>query len=255
MNWTENNIENSIFKAMSILNIQRMPTSKETRITNISGLDGAISDSGGYIYWANKLKLDIKKSVKLLKDDEIKNRIYYIIQQLKINRMPSRSEVLSIEQNQNLHNAIIRGYGYYTWAKMLNLEIKDSETLMGVSYQKICMNQLIQMGYRVEETTMKAPYDLVINGNIKIDVKSGCAYLDECGCRLHTFGINKKLPTCDLYILYALDENGTNIEKVFIIPSKELKLVSMCIGTNSKYNCYINKWEYIDLYNKFYQAI
>lgn len=254
MNWTQEIIENEVFKVMKILNISRMPTSKEVRKVGISGLDGAISDNGGYIELANKFGLINKRPIIKWNDKLIVNKIQNVIILLNLDRMPSASEIFQIEGNYELDNIINKSLGYYGWAKKLKLEIKDSETLFGNRYQEICFNELINQGYKVENTTIKAPYDLLVNNNVRIDVKSGCAYYIN-DCRVHTFGINKKFPTCDLYIIYALDEEGNNIERTFIIPSKNLKLNSMSIGTHSKYNKYINKWDYIDKYNQFYKTL
>jgi hypothetical protein len=55
--------------------------------------------------------------------------------------------------------------------------------------------------------------------------------------------------------VYALNEEGNKVERTFVIPSKNLKLVSLCIGKNSKYNKYINRWDYIDKYDKFYKSL
>lgn len=205
--------------------------------------------------WSNRLNLPHKIKIKKWNYDDIKNRLLEIIKELDIERMPSQQELLSIELDVGLSNAIKRSFGYYGWAKELNLKIKDSETFLGITFQEICTNELINKGYHVENTTLKAAYNLIINNNIRIDVKSGCAYFDKNGCRLHTFGINKKYPTCDLYIIYALDELGIKIERTFIIPSKDLKLISMCIGENSKYNQYINRWDYIKKYDQFYKQL
>jgi hypothetical protein len=55
--------------------------------------------------------------------------------------------------------------------------------------------------------------------------------------------------------VYALNEEGNKVERTFVIPSKNLKLVSLCIGKNYKYNKYINRWDYIDKYDKFYKSL
>lgn len=261
--WTNELIAENIYKVMNILNITRMPTSKEVRLVKIPGLDAAISNSGGYIYWAKKLNLERKEVVKNkrliqqhpnMTEDEIQQKLWNIIKKLNINRMPSRSEIISVEKDNKLHNAIVRGLGYFKWAEKLGLEMKDSETLMGISYQDICIKQLNDMGYKAERTTTNAPYDVIVNDNIRIDVKSSHAYYIKKS-RVHTFAINKKFPTCDLYVLYALAEEGNEIERMFVIPSKYLKLISVSIGTNSKYNKYINRWDYIDIYDNFYKQL
>lgn len=250
----EQKIENYIYEVMRALNIDRMPTSKEVRDTKIPGLDSAISRTGGYVKWANKLNLTNKKPTKLLSEDEIKKEILKTVEIFNLNRMPTRKEILDTNLGVSLHNAISRGNGYYEWAKILNLEIKDSETFMGIQYENLCKEQLINFGYAVETTPMKAPYDLLVNDNIRIDVKSGCAYYIN-GCRTHTFTTSKKYSTCDIYVMYALNEDGSEIERVLVIPSKLLNAINATMGTNSKYNVFIDRWDYIGMYDDFYNKI
>jgi len=244
-------IQENILKVISSLNIDYMPTSVQIRQSKISGLDNAISATGGFYKWAKRLNLSPKKPIIKREDQDIAKEILLLSN--KLNRMPSKSEVLEY-CGESLDNAIIRSYGYYDWAEKLNLNIKDSETYMGISYEEICFNNLKEKSYKVEKTPVKAPYDLLVNDNVKIDVKSGCAY-ENNESRCHTFGINKVHPTCDLYIIYALDESSKNIERTFVIPSKYLKLKSLSLGENSKYNRYIEKWEYINQYDIFYKSL
>lgn len=245
-----------IKEVMKIININRMPTSKEIRELHNSfpGLENAIAKHGGYPEMANKLNVPLKTPTKKHSEKEIKDNIIRIINILKLNRMPTRSEVLQVEGNNCLHVAITRSYGYFGWAEKLGLESKDSETKMGINFQNICKEQIEKLDYKVSATTMKAPYDLIVNDLVRIDVKSGCAY-DMRGSRVHSFGVNKKEPVCDLYIIYALDEDGKDIERTFIIPSIHLKVVSLCIGEYSKYNIFLNRWDYIQKYLDFYKTI
>jgi len=247
-------VKEQMLVVMSTLEINRMPTSLEVRRLKIPRLDSAISKTGGYTHWAKKLNLKRKEPTSKWTDDSIKSEILSIIDILDINRMPSRSEIETVGKNKAIVSAIARSYGYYGWAERLGLDAKESDTLMGITYEKLCMESLKSKGYSVKDTAVKAPYDLIINGNVKIDVKSGTAY-ESRGSRVHTFGINKPLPVCDLYIIYALDEERENIERTFIIPSKDLKLHSMSIGADSKYNKYINRWDFIDQYDAFYKSV
>ena len=103
--------------------------------------------------------------------------------------------------------------------------------------------------------TTKYPFDLLVNGLVKIDVKSACAYYSKNGSRLHTFGINKEVATCDIYMIFALNENGDKIERTFIIPSHHIEMKSLNLGEDSKYNKYIEKYDYIDKYINFKKSI
>jgi anionic cell wall polymer biosynthesis LytR-Cps2A-Psr (LCP) family protein len=83
INWNEDIIKSNILEAVKILNLNRMPTSREIRSLQISGLDGAISDTGGYIKWAEKLGLTNKKQIKYWTEKEIKLRILEIVEEVK----------------------------------------------------------------------------------------------------------------------------------------------------------------------------
>lgn len=250
---TEKSIENGIKEVMRRLNLDRMPTSKEVRQNKIPGLENAILNTGGYVKWGEKLQLAPKVKNTKWNSELIKEKILNIANVLGLERMPSRSEIMTVEQTCSLHDAIIHSGGYWNWAKTLQLDIKDSETKTGKRYEEIAIDILNKKGYKAEQMTMKSPYDILINDHIRVDVKAGKAYYLR-GSRVHSFGINKKFPTCDLYIVFAIDENE-NIERAFIIPSEHLKVVSLCIGKESKYNKFIDRWDYIEKYNEFYQKL
>lgn len=98
--------------------------------------------------------------------------------------------------------------------------------------------------------SVKHPYDLLVNSNIKIDVKTARLYTSEHGNSYYTFNLEKKNPTCDIYIFYCVE-----IEKILIIPSKFLRQTQLCISENSKYNRYTNRWDYLKIYDNFYKEV
>lgn len=186
-------------------------------------------------------------------EDLIESEIRKVMDMLNINRMPSTSEIKSVLNDESLTNKISRSGGFFYWARKLRLENKESETKLGQAYEVIAIDLLKAKGYEVDRMTTLYPFDLLVNNNIKIDIKVGKPG-DIKGCRTHTFRTAKKYATCDLYMIFALEENDL-IEKLFIIPGHELKVVTMCIGGKSKYDKFIDRWDLIDKYNKFYQEI
>jgi hypothetical protein len=186
-------------------------------------------------------------------EEKLQKRILDAINELQIDHMPTRSEIFSLRFNDPLHNGIVRNGGYDYWAKRLGLKVKDSESKLGWLYEEIAAKELENHGYTVSHMSRKYPYDLLINEFVKIDVKVGKPWLLRSS-RVHTFGINKKNPVCDVYMVFALNEQG-DTERLFIIPSFELKLISMCIGKDSKYNKFINRWDLIDKYDQFYKSL
>lgn len=187
-------------------------------------------------------------------DDVIEQELLKCIDALQLDRMPTAAEIREDLHRNDLHMAIQKSSKKYSgWAEHLGLNRKPSETLKGQNREEEVLIKLESLGHKVERMTTKHPYDLLVNDTVKIDVKTGKAYRMR-GSRVHSFGINKKNPTCDIYIVLALDEIE-QVERTFIIPSHHLKVVSLCIGKESVYNRFIDKWDYIDSYTKFYSQV
>lgn len=185
-------------------------------------------------------------------DDVIESELLKCVNSLQLDRMPTANELKSLGR-QDLHMAIQKSKKYSGWAEHLGLGRKQSETVRGQNREEEIAAKLESLGHKVERMTTKHPYDLLVNDTVKIDVKTGKAYLMR-GSRVHSFGISKKDPTCDIYIVLALDEQD-QVERLFVIPSHHLKVVSLCIGKESIYNRFINCWEYIDQYTEFFKQI
>ncbi len=185
-------------------------------------------------------------------DELIEKELLKSIKVLQIERMPTANELKTIGRN-DLHCKISRTKKYSGWAEHLGLELKQSETVKGQKYESKLKKRLESKGYKVEDMTTKHPYDLLVNKNVKIDVKVSAPHY-HFGSRCHTFRPSKKHPTCDLYICIALDEQE-KFEKVFVIPSKFAQLVTLNICKESKYNAFIDRWEYIDRYTEFYNTL
>lgn len=186
--------------------------------------------------------------------EKIKQGIEKVITILQLNRFPSSSEIKGVNKSGALHNAIVRNGGYKYWAELFGLEFKDSETKLGKNFEDYATKQIKELfGFDVKQMSMKHPYDLLVEGQVKIDVKVAFPTIINGG-RVHAFCLHKEFATCDLYIIFALDESG-QVERQFIIPSHELKILNLCVGKTSKYNKYIDKWDYIEKYNKFYAEV
>lgn len=106
------------------------------------------------------------------------------------------------------------------------------------------------MGYQTEMMTQGHPYDILINGAVKVDVKSANISLIR-GSRAYVVGINKKSQTCDIYMIYCLGEDGVTVEKELVIPSHHLSLTTLNIGMDSKYDYYEKSYKYIEEYVDF----
>jgi hypothetical protein len=185
-------------------------------------------------------------------DEKIVEGIKQSMGVLKIDRMPTAAELTSIGRN-DLHCKIGRTKTYKGWADYLGIQLKSSETTKGNEYEDLVAKIIGVLGYKVKQMTTKHPYDLLINDSVKVDVKVGGAH-NHFGSRAHTFRPSKKFATCDLYICVALDEND-GVENIFIIPSKFAQLTTLNIGTDSKYNKFIYRWDYIKRFVQFYEEV
>lgn len=185
-------------------------------------------------------------------EERVKNEIIKCMSALNINRMPTANELRTLGRN-DLHIKISRTRKYSGWAKYLELERKTSETTTGQLYEEFVEEKLKKLGHSVVRMTTKYPYDLLVDGAVKVDVKFARPY-NMKGSIVHAFGISKKNPTCDIYIVLAANDNG-EIEREFVIPSHYLKVVTLCIGKDSKYNKFLDRWGFIKLYSNFYSKV
>lgn len=114
-------------------------------------------------------------------DELIKEEILKVMKTLNIDRMPSSKEIKLVTNNSKLVNAIKRHGGYLQWSARLRLHQSDCETRTGFNAEIKIKEILEKKGYKVENMTCKHPYDLLVNENIKIDVKAANKYESSKG--------------------------------------------------------------------------
>ena len=171
---------------------------------------------------------------------------------MNINRMPSRNEMHLIRGSGDLENIIMKRGGFYYWANKLGLELKQSASTTGIKYEKICKEKLESLGYEAELTTMKFPYDILVNKAIKIDVKVSNGYTGSCGF-FFTFNLESNIPKSDIYVFYC---NNKQQNKILIIPSTYLcGIGQLSVGLCSTYDIYKDKWDYIKKFDAFYKSL
>ncbi|MCK6203948.1 hypothetical protein KZX50_00605 [Bacillus infantis] len=178
-------------------------------------------------------------------EELIESELRKCIKSLQINRMPSADELKMLGRN-DLHCKISRTKKYKGWADTLGIPLKSSETTKGNKYEWFIKKRIeaISDHLNVEKMATKHPYDLLVNDCVKIDVKVAAPHMLRGQSRVHTFGLNKKYATCDIYVCVALDESE-NVERTFIIPSSHAQIVTLCVGKESKYNKYVDNWDFI----------
>lgn len=189
-------------------------------------------------------------------DDLVEEYLLNIIKALDINRMPSRTEIKLVMGDDSLSNKIARAGGFRMWAEKLGLKLKESETSLGNEYEFIVKEILEELGYQVEKMTTKHSYDLLVNDNIKIDVKVSRYYKSkESTFKYHTYNLEKKYHNCDIFICVGLSEDE-DIEKILVIPSKYLmNRKQLSTGVTSSYDRFNKRFDYIEKYVQFYNEI
>jgi len=174
----------------------------------------------------------------------IASGIMKVVHELGIEYMPTRNQIREYYGNEALSNKISKTLGYYGWAKELDLPVKSSETTTGKRGETFVAKTLTQKGYAVEQMRQNYPYDLFVNGCVKVDVKYSNLYHGNNG-NFYSFALAKKFPTCDIYILVANDDSGK--KSIYVLPSKDAVQKQISVGERTSiYSKYKNKFEYID---------
>lgn len=187
--------------------------------------------------------------------DDIKSEVCKVMKTLDINRMPSNLECKMATGRWALGNAIARSGGFKLLAKNMGLEQKKSETTTGRNAEDDIKTILESKGYIAEQMSIKHPYDLLVNGNVKVDVKASHKYQSKDGWSSYSFNLEKANPTCDIYIFVCIDDKN-KFERILVIPSKFLHQTQLCITSGkSKYDIYKDRWDYIEQYDKFYKSV
>lgn len=190
-------------------------------------------------------------------EENTKEAIMEIVNSLKLKNFPSKSQIIAFCGNNALANRISRSGGSKYYADLLGLEILYCESEFGNFFEELAIDEILEnTGFLSIHTNVRYPYDLLTNGNIKVDIKASKKVKNKnANFPYHSFNLEKREPTCDIFIFYCLDED-MEIEKRVIIPSCLLSgKTQVGMGGLSKWDAYIDKWEYFDMYNKFYDSV
>lgn len=185
-------------------------------------------------------------------EEAIIREIELAVDLLKIERMPTSVELKRVFNDSKLINAIRRNGGFKFFADKLNLNQSNCETRIGLFGELHIKGILENKNYYVEKMSVKHPYDLLVNKQVKLDVKTANLTTTDT-YSYYSFNLEKSSPTCDIYVFVCIEEEV--IQKILIIPSKFLNQTQLSIGKKTKYDVYKDRWDYIDTYNKFYESI
>lgn len=189
-------------------------------------------------------------SEKFWTESRIATNILRIKEGLCIDRMPSNSEIKSFDGDNRLSNAIMKKGGFRYWAEKLGLDMKVTESEHGYKQERIICDLISKHGYEAEMTSIRFPYDVLVEGVVKVDVK--CAHLSKVReYDAYSFRIAKDKPTCDLYFIACLNNDDT-INMLYVIPAHKLvgqvQLVISGSRVSQKYAKYLNRWDLLDSY-------
>lgn len=189
-------------------------------------------------------------------EEKVISDIKEMVDKLDMKHFPTKTEMKAYYHNASLVDKIAKTGGVKYWAERLNLPIKDCESKTGEFFETQCLIYLENMGYDACLMPSRHPYDLSVNQNIKVDVKSGYLFHNYGNGEYYTFNLGKSYPTCDIFVIYCLNSDKS-INKTYIIPSKFLYgKTQLALGQNkSKYDKFIDRWDYFEIYDKFYNEL
>lgn len=166
---------------------------------------------------------------------------------LNIKTMPTHSQMTTVFGNQKLVNAVVHHGGTKKFANLIGAEIKECESKLGDKFERLCSDEIRKrFGYRVVQMKPRYPYDLLVDGSVKVDSKVSKLYINnkDKTC-FYTFNLEKKDPTCDVFVCYCIN-NEEQIVKTAIIPAAATSgKCQLSFGLNSKYDKYIDNWDFI----------
>ena len=186
-------------------------------------------------------------------DDSIEKAILEVVDRLNLDHFPTHSEMCSVFGNKGLACKISKHKGTVYWAEKLGLPLSYSETSFGNKFEIIAIADIFEnTSLKSVQTSSRHPYDLLTDNSVKIDVKVAKAFENNCKAKAFSFNLEKREPTCDIFILYCLNDDET-YKKVLIIPSCSLSgQTQLGVGENSKWDYFQEKWNYILDYSEFY---
>lgn len=186
------------------------------------------------------------------------NDINRVIQFLGLNRFPTQHEINDFYGNSSLSQKISKTGGTKHWADKMGFDVKYCDSEFGESFEKYAINDIrIHTGLDSYKTKTRYPYDIATNKHIKVDIKSSTIVKSNNGFLYHSFKLEKREPTCDIYILYCINDND-KVYKTLIIPSCHVygqTQISTTISGNSKWDRYEDNWNLFASYDRFYSDL
>lgn len=187
-------------------------------------------------------------------DQVIEEKIIQVVKTFDLDHFPTHSEMNKALGNSGLAKKV-SDKGTVYWAEKFGLPIKYSETSFGNKFEVSAISDIFEnTGLHSVQTSIKHPYDLLTDNSVKIDVKVSKEFTNNCNSKAFSFNLEKREPTCDIFILYCLNDDET-CNKVLIVPSCSLLgQTQIGVGKISKWDEYMERWDYIKQYSDFFNG-
>lgn len=232
--WTEQSIGAAILASSSG---GVMPTNSELIMTGNGALSSAIQTSGGFPAWAGKLGLSTKTRRVKWTEELVESELRELTK--SINRMPTNSE-LSEWGRSDLSNQIVKKGGFFYWAERLGVDRVKSDSDTGWAGEDALESILKDKGFGVEQTALRAPYDLKVNEVVRVDVKTA-KFAEYGACRGWFYRVGKEAQA-DVIALYQLDTGD-----VYFLPWHHCPKSNVTISrSGGKYRNYKNRYDIIE---------
>lgn len=186
-------------------------------------------------------------------DELICTELKEVMRILGINTMPTHSQMDEVFGSEALTNAVVHHGGTMRFAKLIGAEIKECESKFGDKYENLCAKEISdRYGFVVEKMKPRYPYDLLVDGSVKVDSKVSKLYVNnKKKISFYTFNLEKKNPTCDVFVCYCINNND-QIVKTIIIPSSAVTgQTQLSTGVSGRWDKYINNWDLIQRLAEF----
>lgn len=218
-----------------------LPSRQELESEGLGWLSSRIQKHGGFELFQKLLNTSSKKPSKKRSNEECELELKNIA--LCLGKMPSNSYLLQSGMGW-LSSWITRNGGFVKVASKLDLQRDHSDSDTGWQGEKEVQSILEKNGFTVQRSQqVKSPFDLLIDGLIKIDVKTSSITTRQNsqsgGAVTGWFYRIGKMPQSDIIALFCMDTKD-----IYLIPWNQLPHTNVTLSRGGgKYRKYLNNFD------------
>lgn len=215
-----------------------MPSCHDLESVGLSRISSKIQNSGGFCHWQKILNVSPREKRTKWTPDILKEELANIANSL--GKMPSSQDLKRIGRN-DVSCYISKNGGFEYWANQIGRTREHSDPDTGWEGEKKVLEIFLSKGYScVRSDYNKCPYDLTLNGIVRIDVKSA-NYAEYGLCKGWFFRLGKDVQS-DILILFQLDTNDFYVLPWTICPKTNITISR----DGGKYARFKNRFDIID---------